>query len=90
MNVACFFPFDSGVCLMAGSPRWKVFGPNKKYTAACKEIEAAAALVAFYGEGATIRDGYNNRRIVWTEGVDGDAGESYDHVAMTVYDRVGR
>ena len=58
---------------------------NNIYRAACVEIEVAAACVAFYGAGATIRDGHRKRDAVWTEGVDGDAGESYDAVAIKVY-----
>ncbi len=70
---------------MAGTPRWKVYDKDNKYQASCKEPEAAGAVVALYGGGATIRDGHT--KVVWTEGTDGWAGESYDAVALLVYDR---
>lgn len=79
---------------MAKSPQWKVYDSAGNYQASCKEIEAAAALVSFYAndysdspnERATIRHGHS--RIVWTEGVDGTAADSYDNVAEVVYGRV--
>lgn len=75
---------------MARAPRWKVYNAAGTYQAACKEPEAAAALMALYGDRATIRDGHGT--VVWTEGkgFDGDAGESYDRVAETCYQRGGR
>lgn len=67
---------------MAASPTWKVYA-NKDYRAACKAVEEAACLVAFLGDGATIR--CEHTLIVWTEGEeDQPAAESYDHVAETV------
>jgi hypothetical protein len=72
-----------------GSPAFKVYDVTGTYQAACKEPEAAAALMAFYGglgPGATIR--YQHGRVLWTEGVDGHAAESYDTVAATVYTRL--
>lgn len=71
---------------MAAAPEFKVYDAAGKYQAACKEIEAAAALVAFYGEGATIR--HRHHMIAWTEGQDGNAAESYDSVAQFVTDRL--
>lgn len=70
---------------MAASPQWKVFDSNGQYQAACKEPEGAAVLVTFYGEGATIRFGH--KRILWTEGQDGNAADSYDDTALTLYER---
>lgn len=71
---------------MAGSPVWKVYHENK-YMAAAKEVEAAAALCAFYGEGATIR--YAHGLTVWAEGHEYQpASESYDFVASTARDRL--
>lgn len=69
---------------MAATPRFKVYTPAGEYVAACKEVEAAAALMGFYGEAATIRVGHTQRDIVWTEGPDGLAGESFDAVAEHV------
>jgi hypothetical protein len=65
---------------MAGSPEWKVYDASKTYQAACKEPEAAAALAALYGPGATIKHGHS--LIVWREGSEEiEAGESFDRCA---------
>jgi hypothetical protein len=72
---------------MAASPRFKVYTPSNNYVGCVKHPEDAAVLVNAYGPGATIRDGHRKRDIVWTEGVDGDAGESYDAVAELVWNR---
>lgn len=74
---------------MAGSPRFKVHDQNGVYQASCKEIEAAAALVSFYGERARIRDAATNTQ-VWVEGAeyDGLAGASYDYVAELAWERI--
>lgn len=70
---------------MAGTPRYKIYSADGEYLAACKRAEEAAAVVAFLGTGATIRDGH--KTILWTEGTDGIAAESYDFVADRVYSR---
>jgi len=71
---------------MASSPIWKVYSRTGEYVAACKYGEDAAAVVATYAEGATIR--YGHRRVVWTEGAETfPAGESYDGVAQVIYER---
>jgi len=71
---------------MAASPRFKVYNPEGDYIAACKHAEDAAALVALYGAGATIR--LDHTRVMWREGAEvREAGESYDFVAQTVADR---
>lgn len=65
---------------MAASPSWKVYSKDGEYLASFKYPEHAAALVAALGvDGSTIRWGHV--LTVWTEGVDGHAGESYDAVA---------
>lgn len=74
---------------MAQSPRFKVYDAAGVYQAACKEPEAAAAVVSIYGPGATIRAGHSKRDTVWVEGDDGDAGDSYDVVAERVLGRSG-
>lgn len=74
---------------MAASPRYKVFNPEGEYVASCKHIEDAAALVANYGNGATIRDGHSPKNAVWTEGKESQpAAESYDFVLVTVLSRL--
>ena len=74
---------------MAAAPRYKVFDADGVYQAACKEVEAAAALMGLYGDGATIRDGHSAKHTVWFEGYDGEAGESYDAVVDVVRGRLG-
>ena len=66
---------------MAASPAWKVYDADGNYQGAVKEPEAAGALVAFYGERASIRCGHARRDSVWIEGTSGQAAESYDAVA---------
>lgn len=69
---------------MAQSPKWKIYDAHGTYQAACKEIEAAAALIGFYGEGATIRFDHGKWATVWTEGGESQpAHQSYDFVAET-------
>lgn len=69
--------------------RYKVYCPQGKHRASCQEVEAAAALMGFYGEGSTIRigTGKGTASTLWTEGRDGNAAESYDATAETVYSR---
>ena len=77
---------------MSAAPRFKVYNPDGEYVAACKFAEDAAAIVAAYGDGATIR--YGHRKVVFREGSEGaSAGDSYDAsydaVAAIVYSRAG-
>lgn len=68
---------------MAQTPRFKVYTAQGEYVAACKYAEDAAAVVAAYGDGTTIRFGH--RTVVFTQGSDdADAGDSYDDVAALV------
>jgi hypothetical protein len=73
---------------MGATPVWKVYDAEGNYQASCKEPEAAAAVVAIYGEGARIK--YDHAVVVWREGECGDgwAGNSYDEVAQVVRERV--
>jgi hypothetical protein len=72
---------------MAGSPVWKVYDSAGVYQAACKEVEAAAVLVSFYGEGSSIR--HSHDVTVWTEGKESQpAHVSYDLVAALAKSRV--
>ena len=72
---------------MAASPRFKVHDAHGTYQAACKEIEAAAVLVGFYGSGAFVKEGSVK---VWIEGADADgcAGDSYDRVGTVAFRRL--
>lgn len=70
---------------MARSPRYKVYTAHGEYVACAKHPSDAGAVASLYGDGATIRDGHT--RIVWTEGTDGYAGDSFDYVAIVVLSR---
>jgi hypothetical protein len=74
---------------MAGAPRLKVYGPSGEYVASCKYAEDAAAVVAAHGTGSTIRLGHRKADVAYTDGIDGDAGDSYDAVAEVVHKRMG-
>ncbi len=50
---------------MPASHPWAVYDAQDKYQALCHEIGAAANLVSYYGNGATIRHG--KRKTVWVE-----------------------
>lgn len=66
---------------MAAAPQFKVFNAQGEYVAACKEIELAAVLVSFLGDGSQIRKGHNKNAVLWTEGKeDQPASQSYDRV----------
>jgi hypothetical protein len=65
---------------------WVLYLGNER-KAACVHAEDAAALVAIFGDGATVRHG---RKVVWTEGSeDASAGASYDHAAGVMHKRAG-
>src|SRR5258707_7222611 len=68
---------------MAASPQLKIFDNKGTYQASCKEYEAAAALMAFYGEGARVNGvgRLSAKDALWVEGKDGQAAESYDTAA---------
>ena len=69
---------------MAGSPQFKVYSSANEYVGSIKYLEDAAAFVSIQGEGATVRNGHAKKHSLWTEGVDGNAGESYDEAAVTM------
>jgi len=68
------------------SPQWKIYTAEGEYVASTKHTEGASLLMDLYGEGATIR--YDHRKIVWTEGVDGNAAQSYDSTAELIRTRL--
>ena len=69
---------------MATSPKFKIYSGPREYVAACKYAEDAAAIVSNYFMG-TIRLGHTKKDILWLEGSDGAAADSFDVVAETVY-----
>jgi hypothetical protein len=66
--------------------RWKVYSQDGVFVGALCDATDAAVVVSLYGVGATIRDGANNRRVIYREGRDGCAGESADACAAKVYE----
>ena len=74
---------------MAGAPQLKIYDKNGEYLAACKRAEEAAALMAFLGDGSSVRNGHQKSHTVWIEGKEKkSASESYDFVAQIVYERM--
>lgn len=72
---------------MARSPEFKVYNPEGEYIAAMKHLEDAAAVVALYGEGTTIR--YGHTRVLWREGAEKfQAQYSYDGTAAICRERL--
>lgn len=71
---------------MSKSPEFKVYDASGKYMAAVREIEAGAALLGSIYPGGTIRLGH--RTILYHDGVDGDAGDSYDAVVDVCFQRL--
>ena len=67
---------------MGVSPKWKVYDANNQYVASIRDTEGASLLMDLYGDGSTIR--LDHRRIVWTEGKDGRASQSYDETAIKI------
>ena len=72
---------------MASSPILKVYSPKGEYVGSAKEVLGAAVMAQVYGEGSTIRLGH--KIVLWTEGVDGDACESYDKTGEKMVSRAG-
>lgn len=73
---------------MASAPKYKVFTPENEYIASFKYPGDAAVLVSAIGNGTTIRNGHAKRDTVWSEGSEQQpAGESYDFVAETIFQR---
>lgn len=67
---------------LSPSLAFDVYNPDGERVAAIAHIEDGAAILALYGHGATIRAGAHI--ILYTNGVDGEAGESFDAVATHV------
>jgi hypothetical protein len=68
-----------------GTPALKVLNPRGEYIAACVHVEDAAALLALNGEGSKIK---LHGRIVYTDGIDGHASDSYDAVGRIINNKL--
>ncbi len=73
---------------MASAPPFKLFNPGGEYLGSLKYVEDAAAMVAILGDGATVRNGHAKRDTIYTQGADGDAGESYDVAGELMRSRI--
>ena len=56
--------------------------------AVAKYAEEAAMLVGCLGQEATVQT--KSGHLLWSQGLDGDAAESYDHAAEVMYDRLNK
>lgn len=66
-----------------------VYDSDSELRASLQYAEDAGCLVAFLGEGSTIREKGNRKHILWSEGNEEQpAAESYDFVAETVWRRM--
>ena len=70
---------------MAASPQWKVYNFNE-YVGSAQYLELAVAMVSTLGEGGRIK--LNHGAIVWQEGKDGWAGDSYDEAVLTIQENL--
>lgn len=68
---------------MAQSPKYKIY-KGTEYIGCVKNPNDAAVLVSVQ-ENGTVRLGH--KRVLWTEGVDGSAGESCDAAAEKMLER---
>lgn len=73
---------------MAATHDWKVCNSDGEYVASFKHPSDAASFVGILGEGATIRHKHARSTVLWTEGKDGSASESYDEVAERCFSKV--
>lgn len=74
---------------MAAAPRFKIYNAEKEYIACVKYLEDAAMFVALLGNGATIRDGHQEKHIIWREGSElQSASKSYDSATRVMNQRI--
>ncbi len=60
------------------APQWKIFDAQGLYMGSLHDPTDAAAVIANYADGSTVRYGRDAADTVWTEGRDGEAGDSFD------------
>jgi hypothetical protein len=67
----------------------KIYTPSGAYVASCNDFAAAAALMAFYGAGAEIRNGHSATNALWREGHESFSAATHPgQVEHTVRERV--
>ena len=69
------------------APQWKIFTEVGLYMGSLHDPTDAAVVIANYPKGAQVRFGRDPLDVVWTQGVDGDAGESFDGAVERMFER---
>ena len=69
------------------TPQWKIFTAEGVYMGSLHEPTDAAVVISNYDAGS-IRYGHDKADTVWTQGVDGDAGESFDGAVELMFARL--
>ncbi len=70
------------------APQWKIFDQTGLYMGSLHDPTDAAFVIANYSTGAQVRFGRSPKDAVWTEGVDGMAGESFDVAVALMFCRL--
>lgn len=68
------------------APQWKIFDQTGLYMGSLHDPTDAAFVIANYSTGAQVR--FGRKDVVWTEGVDGMAGESFDVAVALMFCRL--
>ena len=68
------------------APQWKIFDQTGLYMGSLHDPTDAAFVIANYSKGAQVR--FGRRDVVWTEGDDGFAGESFDTAVALMFCRL--
>ena len=69
------------------APQWKIFDQTNLYMGSLHDATDAAAVIANYSKGAQVR--FGRKDVVWTEGDDGFAGDSFDGAVEKMFERLG-
>lgn len=70
------------------APQWKIFDAQGLYMGSLHDPTDAAAVIANYADGSQVRFGRDIEDTVWTEGVDGQAGDSFDGTVDLMFFRL--
>ena len=70
------------------TPQWKIFDQTGLFMGSLHDPTDAAFVIANYSTGAQVRFGRDRQDTVWTEGVDGEAGESFDVAVALMFCRL--
>ncbi len=70
------------------APQWKIFDAQGLYMGSLHEPTDAAFVIGNYAHGSQVRFGRDPQDTVWTEGVDGLAGDSYDGAVALMFCRL--